>query len=418
MVLLFGIAFAIVEGSWVRFFRLPIGWPWLLFVAWNATQTLPYLSRDGLIALRDATLWGYSLFALLVASRLMVRPAVFALLLDRFSWFARFAGYAALVIAPIAIAYFARGIPVPGLVDFPPPATNLMPAVAGATVFVLCRLASVQAAWWWAIAIAVVLIGSQGRGALVSLFAAVGVVWAVNPWHLRLRLTVRNSALLAGFGFLLAAALMLNLNFGVSSHGTAVGPNQLLQNIAGTFTTTSNKELNGTRKWRFEIWGKMIDYTVFGPYFWTGKGYGINLLDDLGMNPDPTDRDREPENSHITILARSGVPGFVLWGALQSTWAGSVTRVLLFARRTRRHRATAVMSFLLAYWVWFILYMGSAPALSSPHEGIWFWTIFGVGAAAARMVRRDPNFFERIGEAHSVDTRSRPEVTWRVPRSL
>jgi hypothetical protein len=424
LVLVSGIAYAIIDGSWARFFRLPLAWLWLMFVAWNATQTFPYISRYGLLALRDATLWGYSLFAVIVASLLMARPAAFAILLDRFGRFARLYVYAALVIAPLAIAYFTEGISVPGLVDFPPPATNLMLPVAGATAFVLCRLATVPLFWWWATAMAVMLIGSQGRGAFISLLAAVGVIWVLNPWHLRLRPSPRNVGLLAGFGFLLAAALMLNLNFGVSYHGSAVGPNQLLQNIAGTFTTTANEKLNGSREWRLEIWNKIVGYTIFGPYFWTGKGYGINLVEDLGMTPDPNAAvhgkvpPREPENTHIAILARSGVPGFLLWVALQSVWSISVLRVLFFARRTGRRRTTALMSFLIAYWTWFILYMGSAPTLSGPHEGIWFWTIFGVGAAAVRAVRRDGDFFERIGEARRSQRDLETSLSGAAPGSL
>jgi hypothetical protein len=396
LVLLFGIASSLVEGSYARFFKLPIALLWVLFVAWNAAQTVPYLSQYGLIAVRDGALWGYSLFAVIVASGLLANPSAFTTLFHRFAEFARFYVYGALAMAPLAISFPTGALGF----DFPPPVTNFMPHVAATTVFVLCRFVTVPAIWWMATATVVVAIGSQGRGAIISFLAAAGVIWLLNPWRLRLRLTARNIGLFGGLCFLLAAALTLDLNLGTSgSHARVIGPGQVLQNIAGSFTSTGDEDLNGTRQWRLEIWNRIIDYTVFGPYFWSGKGYGINLLDDAGMQVDAEQavRPRAPENSHLSLLARSGVPGFLLWVALQAAWAGRILRALVLARRSGRRRTTAAMSFLLAVWTTFMVFSATAPVLESPFEGIWFWTIFGVGVAAAQMVRRDPDFFERIG---------------------
>jgi hypothetical protein len=317
-------------------------------------------------------------------------------------------------MVPVAISFPAGALGF----DFPPPPPNLMPHVTAATAFVVCRFVTVPTIWWAATAMAVVAIGSQGRGAIISFLAALGVIWLLNPWRLRLRLSARNIGVVGGFCFLLTAALTLNLNFGVSSHGRAIGPDQLLQNIAGSFTHTGDEGLNGTRQWRLEMWDKIIDYTVFGAYFWSGKGYGINLLDDAGMqvDADAAVRPRAPENSHLSFLARSGVPGFVLWVVLQTAWAGRIGRALVSARRSRRRRTTAVMSFLLACWTGYMVYAATGPVLDGPFEGIWFWTIFGVGAAAAQMVRRDTDFFERIGESPGAALRHRGTPLWYAPR--
>jgi O-Antigen ligase len=394
LVLVFGIAYSLVKGNWVRFFKLPIATPWLLFVAWNAARTLPCIPQYGLLALRDGALWGYGLFAVLVASKLVTDPRAFAILLDRFRRFARCFVYAGVTLA--AVGVFGSQLVEDTYV--PAPATP-MPHVAGTVAFALCGFVTVPALWWGATAMAVVLSGSQSRGALMAFLATIVVVWACNPWRLRPRLSLRSLGVFAGLGFLLLTAMTMDLNFGVSTSERVIGPSQLLQNIAGTFTGTSNESLDGTREWRMEMWNKIIDYTVFGPDFWTGRGYGINLLDDAGMqvNVDAAVRPRDPENSHLSFLARAGVPGFVLWVVLQVAWAGGMLRVLFFARRTGRRRTAGFMSFLLAYWTNFMVAACAGPGLDGPFHGIWFWTIFGVGAAATEMVRRDADFFERRG---------------------
>ena len=392
IVLLFGLATLILRGGYERFFALPVAWCWLIFFCWNAAQTFPYFSEYGLAPLRDAAVWGYSLFAVIVASQLLARPSGFVILLNRYRVLARFYVLFALIMIPICIAYVPEDTAT--FTWGPPVIESLMPPLAGAMAFVACRFVSVPAMWWWGLGIAVLAIGTQGRGALLSFIAAATVVWLFRPW--RTRPSIRVIGVVGGLGFLLGATLLLNLDFGVSSSGRALGPNQLLENIEGSFTNTESEAggLNGTRQWRMEMWDGIIDYTIFGPYFWTGKGYGINIVSDLGHElPGDT---RNPENSHLTFLARSGVPGLVLWVALQLTWAASILRVLFFARRTGRPRAVGLMTFLLAYWVQLMVHAATGVVLEGPQGGIWFWTIFGVGAAAARMVRRDPDFFERM----------------------
>ncbi len=392
LVLLFGLATLMFRGGYERFFALPVAWCWLIFFAWNAAQTLPYFSEYGLAPLRDAAVWGYSLFAVIVASQLLSRPSGFQILLNRFRVLARFYVFYALIMIPISLAYTPQNEHV--FTFGPPVVEGLMPHLAQSMGFVACRFISVPAVWWWALAFGVLTIGTQGRGALLSFVVAATVVWLLKPW--RTRPSVRVIGVIGGLGFLLAATLMLDLNFGVSATGRAFGPDQLLENIEGSFANTGSEAggLNGTRQWRMEVWNGIIDYTIFGSYFWTGKGYGINIIDDLGYQlPGDT---RNPENSHLTFLARSGVPGLVLWVVLQLTWAVSVLRVLYFARRTGRPRAAGLMTVLFASWLQCMAFAATGVVLEGPQGGIWFWTIFGFGAAAARMVRRDPDFFERL----------------------
>lgn len=99
------------------------------------------------------------------------------------------------------------------------------------------------------------------------------------------------------------------------NQGRQIGLSQLKENATSIFkkdASNSNSGLEGNVTWRLLWWGKIIDYTVLGPYFWTGKGLGVNLSqdDDIHVEDDSL---RSPHNFSMSILARYGVPVFFLW---------------------------------------------------------------------------------------------------------
>lgn len=389
LVLLFGLASVLLEGGYERFFALPVAWVWLVFCAWNAAQTFPYISEYGLTALRDGATWGYSLFAVVVGSQLVARPSGFVILLNRYRRFTRVYVYFALMLVPPAILF-----PNNELGFEPMRAGDALEHVVGNIGIVSAGLVAVPAVWWWFAAVDAIVIGCLGRTGLAAFVAAFTVLW-LNPWGLRL--SVRAVPLFGVLAAVLAVMFIWDLNLGADARSRAISPRQLVLNVVGSFGETG-EGLDGTREARLAMWDTIMDYTLFGSYFWTGKGYGINVAEDAGMPIDPkaTTPARHPENSHLTFLARSGVPGFVLWVALQLTWAVGIVRVLLFSRRTRRRRTTGLMAFFLAYWTTLMVSAAFGALIETPYLGIWFWTIFGIGAAAAHVVRRDADFFERM----------------------
>jgi hypothetical protein len=154
------------------------------------------------------------------------------------------------------------------------------------------------------------------------------------------------------------------------------------------FDRTSQRQLN-TREWRIEWWRSIVDYTVRGDYFWTGKGVGVNLADSDGFQVDQDPPLRSPHNIHLTILARMGVPGLVIWAALQISFALAVMRVFM---RESRHdtqgwvRLTA--GAVLVYWVAIMVNSTFDVYLEGPQGGIWYWVIFGVGLAVIQWDRQ------------------------------
>jgi hypothetical protein len=393
IVLLFGLATLLLWGGLERFFTLPIAWCWLIFFIWNAAQTFPYLSTYGLVALRDGAIWGYSLFAVVVASQLLARPAGFAILLNQYGRLARFYPYFALVMSPLQILF------PDGILFLPEPnsLSGMQVHTVGNMGFVVSGVMTVPGMWWAALIIDNLIAGCWSRASLLS-FIVVGVVLRlINPWGMRV--SGRIVGIAGVIGLLLAITLMLDLDLGDIRAGRSLGPSQLLQNFVGSFSDTNNISLDGTREWREQWWDKIMDYTIHGPYFWTGKGYGINLAYDDGFgafvegNAWPL---RSPHNSDLTFLARAGVPGFLLWVVLQSAWLIGILRVVLFARRTGRRKTVGLLALPITYWTAIMVLTATDPSIEGPAMGIWFWTIFGIGIAAAQMVRRDADFFERM----------------------
>ena len=57
----------------------------------------------------------------------------------------------------------------------------------------------------------------------------------------------------------------------------------MIETIKSIFNSTGVEYFDGPRQWRIDWWSRIIDYTIFGDYFWTGKGYGVNLANDDGF---------------------------------------------------------------------------------------------------------------------------------------
>ena len=165
-----------------------------------------------------------------------------------------------------------------------------------------------------------------------------------------------------------------------------------MDNATSVFGSTGNSDLDGSRGWRLRWWSTIIAYTVDGPYFWTGKGFGINLADADGFQVGAVGTDqslRAPHNGHMEILAREGVPGFVLWVLLQATWLGMMLRSGWRARRRAGGAVwVGIAGWLVVYWAASLVNMSFDVFLQGPHGGIWFWSVFGLGIAVAAIVDR------------------------------
>jgi O-antigen ligase len=160
---------------------------------------------------------------------------------------------------------------------------------------------------------------------------------------------------------------------------------QVVSNVTSIFDREAAHQ--GTVNWRLAWWEKILDYSFQGPYFWTGKGYAVNLSVSDGFVV-ADGGNRNPHNGHLTILARSGVPGFVLWLVLQATIGLTLVRSILAADHAGMKGQANVFIWVLAYWLAFLTNASFDVFLEGPQGGIPFWCLVGMIIAMTEFQRQ------------------------------
>jgi len=149
-----------------------------------------------------------------------------------------------------------------------------------------------------------------------------------------------------------------------------------------------NEDLSGTVNWRLSWWQDIINYTVFGDEFWTGRGFGINIAAIDGYGGGPESLLRSPHSAHMTILARTGVPGLILWIAAHLSFVGGLILYGMRMRRQGAHGWVKLNVWLMAYWFAAIVNGSFDVYLEGPQGGIWFWCLIGFGFALMYVERQ------------------------------
>jgi hypothetical protein len=353
------------------------------FMAWGAVRTVPYVGQYGPLAFRDAVTWGYGLVAIAVSATLTT-PAL------------RTAESIYRRLTPIAVVWFPiaflvetiLGASLPHLPGSPVPFISLRAGemgvhLAGIAAFAFVGLlqagAARQALMWAAWTVSAAVAATSNRGAMAAMAMAAFALLFVRRFTYWLVPLIVAAALLAGVGL-----ANPQVDLGTTR---SISFQQFVDNLSSVFVNAPDTNNQATKEWRIAWWTTIIDYTIKGPYFWTGKGFGINLADADGFQVTSDDSLRAPHSAHFEILARAGVPGLVLWIALQVAWAASLLAAAIRARRSRQIWLLAIAAWLFVYWLAAIVDMSFDVYLSGPQGGIWFWTIFGAGIAVARMIR-------------------------------
>jgi hypothetical protein len=430
LVLLLGVlaacAFLVRRGIQIR-------WGWtvsflVLFMILGAARTIPYLGTYGLDALRDGALWGYATFALVIY--LVANPAWIAAAIRLYGWVVpAFAvwlpiSWAIFVASQVGVDYQTPGSNHP-LVYFK--AGDMAVHATAAIAFIVLAPSSVAtiraflARLFVAVPLtwAIFLTGAASRGALLA--AAVG-----------LGLTVLATTRRVNWAPVAAAALIVVIWMNASSFVFPISPSpspsptasesprptesesesesaspspspfptptskpgreptarQWFENFLSIFGASSAGGLEGTRAFRLAWWSAIVDYTVFGPYFWAGKGFGVNLADDDGFQPTLDHSLRAPHNTTMTVLARMGVPGLTLWLFLQGAFAIGVLRAIRAHRRANEWMIAGLGAWVLIIWAAMMVDTSFDPYLEGPQGGIWFWAIVGLGLVVMRLAHR------------------------------
>ena len=347
---------------------------------WGAACTVPYLATYGAFAVRDAALWGYGAFAVITAALLLEDPERLRDLVLRYRRFVVVFG----ALAWVALLLKGQGVALPRLPGTSVPIVEVKSGdtlvhVAGAAAFLLVGLGRPRL---WIVALLAVTPLLGNRAGMLSCAVGVLVAAALTPFESK---PVR----LAYLAVVLLAALAL-FQPTVTVGARTVSGDVLWEKIESIVAPEDAGRLSNTREWRLEWWSKIVGYTVGGPHFWAGKGYGVNLSVDDGFSSAAGEALRSPHNSHMTVLARSGVPGFALWVLLHVGWLAAMLQHYAQSRRQRDRPWMAVFALLIAYWTAWMVNASFDVVLESPMGAIWMWTLFGVGIAAMRIYETAP----------------------------
>ncbi|RDJ24068.1 O-antigen ligase domain-containing protein [Bosea caraganae] len=402
IVLVLGLVALLASGCWLAMLMTLPSLAIVLLIGWVVLRTLPYLGLYRFDALRDSVLAIYGVFAFIIVALLLQKPQRLGWLIGNYSRFALFYGFSG-----AALAYATSGLsdilswPFSGVPVVFVRMGEASVHLCGAAVFVLLGLRRVPLLWVGAVLVGFVMV-SVSRGAMLSFIVPLCLA-ALLGGKLH-----RIVPIAAAGGAILSLVMVLGVQVETDG-GRVIGPAQLINNVESLVGRSDASNLDGTKTWRLRWWHSIEDYTVHGPYFWTGKGFGVNLAIDDGYvvgedggrgSGQPV---RAPHNAHLNMLARAGVPGLALWLFVFATWFALLFSRMLAARRNGDEDWAKLFIWIGCYGLSQLINASFDVALEGPMLGIWFWCIVGLGIGssmlygAAQDVRLSPGSLARGG---------------------
>jgi O-Antigen ligase len=368
-------------------------------MVWVLARTVPFVGVYGFDALRDSVIVMYGGFAFIVIGLLLEDARRIDTVLRYYRTFA--ATFPAIAVGFWLTKYWADYVPKlygPNVSVVEIGASAAGTHLAGTAIFVLIGYRKVSPLWVVVWVSMLAMVAATNRGA--TLAAVVPVIFAmVMLGRLRLMLTTMVAAL-----SILGVLYVVEASFGPydeakDSIERPVSAHQLVENIK-SIVGQSGQQTEGTKTWRLDWWDVIINDTFHGPNFWTGRGFGLNLADADGFSgtEDPSRPTRSPHNAHMTLLARAGVPGVVLWSLVIISWGAMMLRAMLVARARGNRRWADLFLFTTCYAISIVINAMFDVTLEGPVQGIWFWCLFGFGIGSVMVYRAQ--MADGIGSSH------------------
>lgn len=358
-------------------------------MAWVTLRTLPFFGMYGFDALRDSVVIMYGGFAFIIIA-LLLEDA------HRINTIVRWYGGFSNIYVPAIPFIFAfnhfMANQIPHLPGTDVPLILIGPSevavhLSGAAVFAIVGFRKATTLWIVLLAAALAMVCALSRGGMVAF--AVPVAFAA----LMLGKTRELAIVLAAGLAIFAVAYVIEPIFTdyretVSSIERPISTRQIVNNIAST-VGEGREQTEGTKRWRLDWWNAIVNDTIYGPYFWTGRGFGLNLTEAAGLtdNHRQTRPLRSPHSVHMTILARAGVPGLALWGAFLASWLGMMMRTMWIARRCGQTDWAALFLFVTCYAMAVVINATFDVTLEAPMQGVWFWCLIGFGIGSVMVYR-------------------------------
>ncbi|NOJ43320.1 O-antigen ligase family protein [Bradyrhizobium australiense] len=357
-------------------------------MAWVVLRTLPFVGVYGFDALRDSVVIMYGGFAFIVIALLLEDAR-------RINTIVRYYGAFVNIYIPVIPFLFGFNHHLADSIPHMPGTTvpliwigsgEVAVHLAGAAVFVLVGFRKATLLWIVFLAAALAMVSALTRGGMLAF--VVPVTFAVLTLG---KIRELAAILLTGL-VILAAAYSLESIFtehteARSSEERSISARQLVENVA-SIGGRAGEQTEGTKEWRVAWWGIIVNDTLYGPNFWTGRGFGLNLADADGFRAEhDLPALRSPHNVHMTLLARAGVPGVVLWLLLLASWFGMLVNAVLTARRRGQTGWAGLFLFIGCYVMSIIINATFDVALEGPMQGVWFWCLIGFGIASVMVYR-------------------------------
>jgi hypothetical protein len=402
LVLVFTLLVALLTGFSGRLLTTPIGILLLAFLFWSAGVLMFNTTGRWIDALRDSVIWGYGLYAILVGS-LLLRTRSIEISLHTYTrfipWFAAWSAPAYVLTFELTMANVLPNFPGTDVPILSVKAGDIAVHLAGALAFLVLGLhrdfpyQSKQWSWFKEMAcyggtfLGVIATGSRNRGGLVSVLLALAVVMLFRPNNRLTRFILP---------VLIVAPLLSLFDVSIPVGGQReISLNQIFANVQSIVGDSDKEILTGTVEWRLQWWDAIIKETVYGERFWHGSGFGNSLAQDHGFRDDTGNR--SPHNGHLTILARTGVPGIILWAVLIGTIYTMLAWSYLNGVRNNQVRVAKVNLWIMAYLTAMLLNMSFDVYLEGPQGGIWFWCLVGFAMALVYTQRVNAAARARVG---------------------
>jgi hypothetical protein len=365
--------------------------PSLLLVsamAWVLLCTVPYVSAYGFDALRDSVIIMYGGFAFFIIALLLEDARRIETVIRYYG--VMLVSFPAILVGFCLTKYWWDYIPrLYGPVPIVDIGANAVGAhLAGTMVYVLIGYRKVSPLWLVVWFTTLALVGATNRGATLSVIIPVGFAMLMLG-RFRLMLSTIVAAVCIFTILLTVEATNGEQTEAQGSMERPVSAHQIVENVKSIFGQ-SGQQTEGTKQWRLNWWEIIINDTVHGANYWTGRGFGINLADadgfaGTGSNPRPPTR--SPHNAHMTLLARAGIPGLVLWGLVLLSWFGMLLQSLLMARARGQKDWANLFLFIGCYAISILINATFDVTLEGPMQGIWFWCLFGFGIGSVMIYR-------------------------------
>jgi capsular polysaccharide biosynthesis protein len=358
----------------------------------------------GIDAIRDYSTLYYGAFAFLAATAAMADPTLISRIVK---WYRRILPWF-LLWTPIAI-FLARYSPLAAISI--PGTTTAINTFKGSDYVIMTTMGMVflwtglgrdqdaEAGWRSSSRLTVLgvlpllVLGSQSRASLLMAPAVFGTALYFLPNNRRRRFVL---AVFGGVALVLVPILVFNLQINLG--GRHLSLQQVGDNVASIVSRNPQKDeaktgLQGTMKWRQELFSTVLESTFSSDRALMGRGFGpILSYDYLPEEPQTPGAGSPPplrsaHNSHITLLARTGLLGFGLWVMLWVLWFRDVGRIARLARQGPSNSAGGVAVWLLAGVVGLLFMSFDDPTLETPQGAIWLWSIVGLAVAHVLTVR-------------------------------